>query len=333
MSSADLAASLEALDLGPSRDVKNPKVGSTKPESTRASKWKSKPQGNRRLVSPIDELTATAPEPQNKLEVGTSIPSAAQNAEPVSHPTSPVSNKKRQRPRHRKKRSDETKTQTSSSAPPAKEEELITANDSSRECCKSTSVYVVEVTADRKESEMVIGVYTSLLKANERVTDCAKYFGIPETDIVDISSSFGCAGPKPCDAAQAKATRRVWPNGGSELRICYARSPLSWIKVFPKEFAGSIGSTDSGTTIVYLALDRSTLGIFVIGAYGSKGEAWEACQKYSTQLSYCSAIENNEQWFDRLGLHHASGSIGGRRHHWFVEPYIIDERDDSLIST
>jgi hypothetical protein len=326
MSLADLAASLEVLDLGSSRDVKNPKVSSTKPDSTQAPKWKSKPRGNRRLVSPVDEFTAS--EPQSKLEVETS-----QNAEPVSLPTSPASNKKRQRPRHRKKRSVETKTQPSSSAPPAKEQEPITAYDSSKECCKSTSVYVVEVTADCEESEMVIGVYTSLLKANERATDCAKYFGIPKADIVDILSSFGCAGPKPCDTAQAKAIRRVWPNGASELRILYSRSPLRWIKVLPKEFAGSIGSTDSGSTNVYLALDRSTIGMFVIGAYRSKGEAWEACQKYSTQLSYCSPIVNNKQWFDRLGLHHASGSIGGRQHHWFVEPYIIDERDDSLIST
>jgi hypothetical protein len=56
------------------------------------------------------------------------------------------------------------------------------------------------------------------------------------------------------------------------MRNLYAHSPLMWIKVLPKEFAGSVGSTDSRTTIMYLALDRSTIGLFVIGAYESKGK-------------------------------------------------------------
>jgi hypothetical protein len=63
-------------------------------------------------------------------------------------------------------------------------------------------------------------------------------------------------GPKPQDTTQAKAIRRVWSNGALELRILYAHSPRRWIKVLPKEFTGLIGSMDSGTTIVYLALDR-----------------------------------------------------------------------------
>jgi hypothetical protein len=113
----------------------------------------------------------------------------------------------------------------------------------------------------------------------------------------------------------------------SELRVRYASGPLSWIKVMPKDFAGWAGPTDSGTATLYLALDRS-IGLFVIGAYASKEEAWGGCQKYWTQLSYCTPIENKEQWFDGRGMYHAKGAIGGRGHHWFVKPYIIDAKDD-----
>jgi len=144
---------------------------------------------------------------------------------------------------------------------------------------------------------------------------------------LDYVSFFdrGSSGTNPARAAArmgpAKASRKVWPNGICEIRIlCSSR--LEWIKVLPKEFSSSkTGSTDSGTA--FLALDRSSI-LFVIGAYRSKTDAWEACRKYWTQLSNMMPIENKTQWCDEQGMLHATGEIGNTAHHWFVECYVID---------
>ncbi len=165
--------------------------------------------------------------------------------------------------------------------------------------------------------ERIIGVFNLLTKASERAAEYATQSGLSNTDIVDIVSSFGYAGPKPI------ATRRAWPNGTSEVRVLSCRTDLKWIKVLPKELTAPSGKTDFKTA--YLALDRSG-GLFVIGAYTSKDEAWEACRKYWTQLSYCSAIQNMEQWYDEKCMFHAQGALGGMIHHWFVEPYDINGR-------
>ncbi len=330
MASEDLVASMKALNLSTSQDIENLKVGRAKTGQTRAPKWNSKNRGNRPAVSYPDKFTANVPKTQGKLTMGENIPSVAQKVELGSSPNWQASKKNRQRSRHYRKGSGETNIQNLSNETSSKQQELTIAHRASKESNRSTSIYVVEVAiyvpGKAGEFEDIIGVYTLLSEANKAVIKCAEQFGISETEIKDIVSSF--AGPKP--SAQSKATRRVWPNGTSEVRNLYSScSRLTWIKILPKDFADSAATTDSGTSTVYLALDRS-IGLFVVGVYASKEEAWKGCQKYWTQLSYCTPIEDKEQWYDRLGMYHAKGAIGGRRHHWFIKSFNIDAAVDGL---
>lgn len=310
MSLVGLAAAVEALDLGPSQDPKNAQVSTVKNERTKAPKWKSKLRGDRRLASPAEESPANPPKPQSKVEMETSIPSTAQNAEPGALSTSPSSNKKSRRSRHRKKRSNETATLIGPSAPLGKDQEPA-ADEGCKKRPQPSFMYVVEAAGFVETSEKIIGVFTSLSKANERAIEYAAQYGISTTDILDIVSGLG--------TASARACRRVWPNGTTEVRsLC---GGFNWVKVLPKEFPTS--ADNQGARFAYLALDRS-IGLFVIGVYGSKDDAWEACRKYWTQLSYCTPIENGKKWLDAQGMFHAQGAVGGRAHHWFVEPYVFD---------
>jgi hypothetical protein len=209
MTSADLSASLKALDLGPSQDIEDLRVENVR---NRAPKWKSKPGGSSQVVASSGESTGPITKLRSKPEVEGPIPPQAQKAELGALSPSPVSKKKNQWPRHRKRRSKEAKPQTSSSSPSEKQQEPIIADGASKECFKSTSIYVVEAAlytgakaGDDREYEEIVGIYSLLPKANERAITYAKEFDISEAEITDIVSSF--AGPKP--TARTKATRRV----------------------------------------------------------------------------------------------------------------------------
>ena len=150
---------------------------------------------------------------------------------------------------------------------------------------------------EKKTYEEILGVFTLLSEADKVVLEYLARLGISN--------------------AEALANRRVWANGTSEIRLGF-----EWIRVLPKDFPAPTEKTLS--EMVYLALDRSRDSLFVIGVYRSKGVAWDACEKYWTQLSYCIAIENKEQWFDSWGMLHTKGSICGTPHHWFVTPFPVD---------
>ena len=104
MSSADLLASMKALDLGLSPDSEANPV-----ESERTKVSKPKPRKDSRLVDQANESSATPPKRQDKLEVEKPIPSVAQEANRGALPAQQSSNKK-SKPRHHKKRSNETQT-------------------------------------------------------------------------------------------------------------------------------------------------------------------------------------------------------------------------------
>jgi hypothetical protein len=174
-------------------------------------------------------------------------------------------------------------------------------------------LYVVKASDPFEE---VIGVFTRLADAKEvAVSYVTKFYEISASQIVDnVVSSF-----EPLGRA-AEATVRNWPNGTCEICVGMGSS----VKVLPKEF--SAPSAFSG--MAYLALDRSAgKQLFVVGTYGSKEEAWEACKKYWTQLSYWTQFRPHE-WCDGKGMFHAEGMIGDVHHYWFVEPCVVD----SLIS-
>jgi hypothetical protein len=217
-------------------------------------------------------------------------------------------------------------TQTQPNEFQASEQES-TAGGVSKKSLPEAFLYIVEA-AD--SSEKIIGAFTQLEQANDCAITYAAQYGIPAAEIVDHVSSFGrgSCGPIPTRAAAsmgpANASRKVWPNGTCEIRIL-GRSRLEWIKVMPKEFSASniTESTEDPGGTAYLAVDRSDI-LFVIGAYRSKADAWEACRKYWTQLSNWMPIEGETQWFDEQGMLHATGSIGNTTHHWCVEPYVID---------
>jgi hypothetical protein len=105
----------------------------------------------------------------------------------------------------------------------------------------------------------------------------------------------------------------------SEIKVVKGKG-VGWIKVLPKEFVVSgMDGAESGER-VFLAPDKSE-GLFVIGAYGGKEEAWLACCRYEEQLAYCCEVEGRKEWVDGEGMLHATGKVGGRGHHWFVAEY------------
>lgn len=214
----------------------------------------------------------------------------------------PPSNSK-QRPRHRQKKSNKTKTQP-------------LANQASEQLQEPSADDLLYVVKAANPFEEIIGVFTRLADAKEvAVSYVTKFYGTSASQIVDnVVSSF-----EPLGRA-AEATVRNWPNGTCEICVDMGR----WVKVLPKEFSAQ--SAFSG--MAYLALDRSAgKQLFVVGTYGSKEEAWEACKKYWTQLSYWTQFRPHE-WCDGKGMFHAEGMIGDVHHYWFVEPCVVD----SLIS-
>jgi len=289
MSSADLSASMKALDLGLSPDSEVNPVERTTVSKRRP---KLKPRKDSRLVNQVDECSVTPLKPLGKPEVDKSIPSGV--------PPSPQSSNNKSAQRRRKKRSNKTQTHTASSALPAKEQESV-AHEAAKRTPQNTFVYVV---LTRRTSEEIVGVFASLPKANECAVKYASQYGIPHT------------------YRRAQLDETSWVG-------VFGDNSLSEVRVLPKEFTTLTGNTDFGT--IYLALDRPSF-LFVIGAYRSKDEAWEACQKYWRQLSYCCEIQGERQWVDRQGMPHARGAIAGRSHHWFVEPYDpIDRTVDSSV--
>ena len=246
----------------------------------------------------------------------TSILAAADNGEARALSALQTSTKKSKRSRHRKKTPQEAKPQTALSALPGKRDEPA-LSEVKNTCARNIFVYVVEASV---KSEGIIGVFNSVANANQRATEYAlQLFGMSDTDIVDITGSFSKGHSN--TGSQPMATRRVWPNGATEIRLLSYDAGPRWIKVLPKRLTVADGEPDPRTA--YLALDRSNI-LFIIGAYTSKGEAWEACRKYWTQLSYgWGVIHGMKHWFDEQWMFHAQGSLGDLVHHWFVEPYDV----------
>lgn len=247
-------------------------------------------------------------------------PPTAQNPKSQSQPASQTSNRGNRKSRGQKKAPTTIQPVAASSTSPTKEQKRILNNDL-KESSPSGFLYVVQAA---ETSEQVIGIYSSLERAKQSLLAHAAKQNISPTDITDITSGLGCGERK-----SYSVTRRVWPDGRTEVRV-NAFHKLKWIKILPKEFpalAQEGGPCEPAVVerySAYLALDRSGAELFVIGAGRAKGEAWEACLKYSTQLSCCSEIQNREQWVDGQGMFHVRGAVGGRAHHWYVERYAID---------
>src|SRR2546427_6894646 len=150
MSSADLLASMKALDLGLSQDSEVNPVDRTKVSKP---KPKPKPREDSRLVSQVNNSSVTPLRPQGKLEVDNSIPSAAPEAKSGAL-RSPESSNNKSGPRHRKKRFNKTQTQRVSSALPAKEHESA-AHEASKKTPQTTFVYVVQASKTHEAPETI----------------------------------------------------------------------------------------------------------------------------------------------------------------------------------
>jgi hypothetical protein len=362
MSLEDLFSSMRALDLGRSQDPEatplqngkvtvagmksRPRADSVHESSTASLKSQGKPEAqlsnfataqkterksllnsqslNKKNGQPkypkkgpqkTNSQTGSSALPAEKLEA------KAQKAAPVA-PATLHGSKRDQRQRHRKKGSNKAKTQPQLSALPLREQKPK-VDEVPKNAPQQAFLYVVKA-SDRYET--VIGVFKDPSFADESARAYIAQYCNSGVEIEDIVRGFGrdFSGTKPTPAAitrsnAVKASRRVWPNGTVDIRV-YSHG-LQWVKVLPKELPAATENTDLRTA--YLALHRSS-GLFVIGAYGSKDQAWEACRKYWTQLSYCMPIENENKWYDKQGMFHLIGIIGNTPHHWFVEPHAID---------
>ncbi|KAF2449939.1 hypothetical protein P171DRAFT_428059 [Karstenula rhodostoma CBS 690.94] len=73
---------------------------------------------------------------------------------------------------------------------------------------------------------------------------------------------------------------------------------------------------------IYVALDHS----LCLGLFTEKSNAWAACMKHKTQLTYSVALTNEKRWVDKDGLPFLKGTIsGGGGHCWYVRLCTIDE--------
>ncbi|KAH7142743.1 hypothetical protein B0J13DRAFT_555998 [Dactylonectria estremocensis] len=174
-------------------------------------------------------------------------------------------------------------------------------------------LYVIQVRANNG-NERIVGAFTKLADANNSAIGCVARYGITATQIVDTGGLFGRRLTTP---GLTRASLISWANGTSEIHS----NRFEWIKVLPKEWSASADSIGDGT--VYLALDRT----FVIGAYGSMDEAWEACKHRWAQLSYWTTIEVTK-WVDKRGMFHGKGKILDQLHHWYVAPFPINVEVD-----
>jgi hypothetical protein len=300
MSSLDLVASIKALNLGRSKEERD-----SEPEQVMNDKPIAKLElvTDPRIQKNLNEKPTNLPRTKSG---GIPFRFTAQNA--TSGAVATLRNPKHRRRRRKGSESNPKINIASSKVPDLK------IQDGLGNIPQPQFAYVVQISTN--SGQKIIGVFTSLSKANNAALDCASQSGIVASDIVDIVSSFAFAGPKP---KRAPAKRRTWSNGTSEIQILDDSSQLKWIKVLAKGVDG-LGSGDFG--VAYLALDNS----FVVGVFRTEGEAWQACQKYSAQLSYCSEIENKDHWVDDQGMNHTKGIIGGATHHWFVKLYNTDEK-------
>ncbi|PMD43755.1 hypothetical protein L207DRAFT_303332 [Hyaloscypha variabilis F] len=340
-SSADIVASMRSLDLSPSPNPSKPKTELTKAKTkTTNSQPKLKPQPAK--TNPIN-----VPNEPSKSQSSKSQPPKSQPKFPPVYPVYtplrplpkidgkanggktyqfqaraepgavPASSKKIKRsPRNYIKRSNSaaSATQAGVSTAPMSSQPLSSPvqpkpqatsplQQLTEEFPQQTFRYVVQVSGD---SETVIGVHSELERANECAKGYVGRWGVGKSEIVDIQSSFGY---------RSRVVRRSWKYGISDIRVGGA-----WVRVLPKEFIAS----EEGDNKMYLAVDRSGGGLFVIGIFAQKEPAWEACKKYRDQLAYCFELEEKEQWFDGEGMFHSKGRIGDQGHHWFVVEYPLD---------
>lgn len=336
-----LVASMKSLDVGPTPDPSNPNSESTKAKTkTTGSRPKPKPQpaktnsinvpkgpsgaqssksqppnsqAERPTAYPVYPPLGPLPQIIDKADAGKTYQFQAR-AEPGAVPVSPK--KTRRSPRNRTKRSNlapiatqvPLSSQQLSSPVLSRRQATSPLQELPEKVPQPTFKYVVQASTGSESSEGIVGVYSELERANECARECVESWGVGKSEIVDIQSSFGC---------RARATRRSWQGGMSEIRVGGA-----WVKVFPKKFIAS----EEGDKKMYLAVDSSG-GLFVIGTFAEKELAWEACKKYRDQLAYCSELEGKEQYFDGEGMFHSKGKICGRSHHWFVVEYPLDGKD------
>ncbi|KAH7407352.1 hypothetical protein BKA64DRAFT_413081 [Cadophora sp. MPI-SDFR-AT-0126] len=336
-SSADIVSSMRSLDLGTSPDLSNPKTATTKAKTkTTNSQRKQKPhpvktkqinvpkgplgcqssksQSPKSQARPIagTGYTPLGPLPKiiDKAEMGKTY-QLQSRAELGAVPASPK--KIRSSPQKRTTKSNQalTAAQASLSSQPIsisvlpKSQAAPSLHELTEKVPQQIFKYVVQASGGSQSSEVIVGVYSDLERANECAKGYVGRWGVGKSEIVDIQSSFGCT---------ARARRRSWQGGMSEIRVGGA-----WVKVLPKEFIAS----EEGDRELYVAVDMSG-GLFVIGIFADKDPEWEACKKYQDQLAYCSEIEGKEQWFDGQGMFHSKGKIGGMGHHWFVAEYALD---------
>lgn len=340
-SPADIVASMRSLDLSPSPHLSNPKAELNK-TNTKAANSQSKLNPQIFKTNPIN-----VPNRPSRSQSSKSQPSKSQPKCPLAFPVytplrplpkiadggktvqfqaraelgaTPASPREIKRnPRNYTKRSNSAAiaTQPVPSAAPLSSRPLSSPvqpkpqatsplQGLTEEFPQQTFRYVVQVSGDSDSLEGIVGVYSELERANECAKGYVGRWGVGKSEIVDIQSSLG---------HRSKVMRRSWKNGTSEIKVDGA-----WVKVLPKEFT----APEEGDDKMYLAVDRSGSGLFVIGIFSKQEPAGEACEKYRDQLAYCSALEEKEQWFDGQGIFHSKGKIGGKGHHWFVVEYPLD---------
>ena len=178
--------------------------------------------------------------------------------------------------------------------------EAVAAKDESSLKIRPAHIYIVQIIWPSEEVE---GVYYSSEKANTRaLVYLNTKHGINTDEISEERGRFGQA------ITVTKAVKRMWMHTGT-LEILTCRG-TPWIRVLKKPLCSC--HVISGQDHVYLSLDRSD-GLFVIGAYQSRDEAWEGCKKYWTDLSVCASTF---QLKDSHEKGRAKATISGRTHRW-----------------
>jgi hypothetical protein len=326
MASEDLVASMKTLDLGPSDESKTPDVNVVEDVSRKSPRRKAKTLQKQGVVRSEDDLSTASFHQQTLQEMKIFNTTSVENAQTGALPTPPSRNNKNRPPRNRNKKGNGAKSTSGPSALPAKAEKSSYQTSSlnvPQGENKITSVYIIEASTFRAVE--IVGTFTLLSRANERVEEYITQCGMSNANTVDSCSGFGFEGPKPQDIPKFAVSRRgPWASGASETCIPQNRTGVRKFRVLPKD--STFSEKDTGFGTAYLAMDGSGLGLMALGVYHTKEQAWQACERYWIQLSFLSEMEKEKEWFDEKGMHHVRGSVAGRAHHFFVERHVLNPK-------
>jgi hypothetical protein len=322
MASEDLAASMKTLDLGPSDDPKTSDVKAVADASIKNTRRKIKTLQEQGFIKSKDDLCTVPFNPQTKQEAKVFNAPSVENTHPRNLPNPSSPNSQSRRPRNCKKTWNGAKSTSRPTAPPGKAQHSATQISSPKSPQgEPTFVYVIEASAFG--TVKIVGAFMHLSKANERVEEYITQCGLANVDTVDIRSKFAFNGPKPQDIPKLVVSRRgSWANGASETCLPDNSTGVSKLRVLPRD--STFSTEDTEFIVAYLAMDSTELGLMVIGAYRTKEQAWQACEKYWNQLSYLNEMQKEKEWFDERGMHHVWGFVGGRAHHFFVEMHALN---------